>query len=281
MRIRKSKSVRLAAVLAASSLVLAACGDDDDDAAADDRRPRRPPTAPAPAAGGHHRARRRARRRATRSGCGSTAATRPTSSSTTRSASSTRSIPTSRSSSSARSGPGIVEKLTTSLSSSDSPDVVEFGNTQAQAFEAAGAVADLTPHQAELGGDDLLQSLLEAGTYDGKLYAVPYYAGARIMIYRKDLFEAAGVEIPTTLDEMVAAGVALQEANADVPNFSGIYLPGTQLVRGALVPVGQRRRHRHPGERRVGRPARLARLDRRSRVLQDAVRHGQRRTRRR
>ena len=46
------------------------------------------------------------------------------------------------------------------------------------------------------------------------------------MIYRKDLFEAAGIEIPTTLDEMLAAGVALQEANADVPNFSGIYLPG-------------------------------------------------------
>ena len=34
---------------------------------------------------------------------------------------------------------GIVEKLTTSLSSSDSPDVIELGNTQAQAFEAAGA----------------------------------------------------------------------------------------------------------------------------------------------
>ena len=39
---------------------------------------------------------------------------------------------------------GIVEKLTTALSSSDSPDVVELGNTQAQAFEAAGALKDLT-----------------------------------------------------------------------------------------------------------------------------------------
>ena len=68
---------------------------------------------------------------------------------------------------------GIVEKLTTALSSSDSPDLVEFGNTQAQAFEAAGAVADLTAHQEELGGDDLLQSLLEAGTYDGRLFGVP------------------------------------------------------------------------------------------------------------
>ena len=114
---------------------------------------------------------------------------------------------------------------TTALSGSDAPDVVEFGNTQAQAFEAAGALIDLTDKSAELGGDDFLQSLLEAGTYDGKLYAVPYYAGARIMIYRKDLFEESGIEIPTTLDEIVAAGETLKADNADVPNFSGIYLP--------------------------------------------------------
>ena len=85
---------------------------------------------------------------------------------------------------------GIVEKLTTALSSSDSPDVIELGNTQAQAFEAAGALMDLTDKKADLGGDDLLQSLVEAGTYDGKFYGVPYYAGARVMLYRKDLFEA-------------------------------------------------------------------------------------------
>ena len=39
---------------------------------------------------------------------------------------------------------GLVEKLTTALSGSDAPDIVEFGNTQAQTFEAAGAVADLS-----------------------------------------------------------------------------------------------------------------------------------------
>jgi N,N'-diacetylchitobiose transport system substrate-binding protein len=121
---------------------------------------------------------------------------------------------------------GLVEKLTTALSGNDAPDIVEFGNTQAQTFEAAGAVADLSDKAADLGGDDFLTSLLEAGTYDGKLYAVPYYAGARIVVYRKDLFEAAGIEIPTTLEEFLAAGVALKEANAETPNFSGIYLPG-------------------------------------------------------
>ena len=121
---------------------------------------------------------------------------------------------------------GIVEKLTTALSSSDSPDVVELGNTQAQAFEAAGALEDLTAKKADLGGDDLLQSLAEAGTYKDKFYGVPYYAGARVVLYRKDLFAKSGLQVPKTLDEFLAAGVKLKTDNAATPNFSGIYLPG-------------------------------------------------------
>jgi N,N'-diacetylchitobiose transport system substrate-binding protein len=121
---------------------------------------------------------------------------------------------------------GIVERLTTALSSDDSPDVVELGNTQAQTFEAAGALLDLTEFRDRLGGEDLLQSLVESGTYDGRFFGVPYYAGARIVVYRTDLFEAAGLEVPTTIQEFVEAGVALRQANASTPNFSGIFFPG-------------------------------------------------------
>jgi N,N'-diacetylchitobiose transport system substrate-binding protein len=121
---------------------------------------------------------------------------------------------------------GLVEKLTTALSSSDSPDVVELGNTQAQTFEAAGALRDLTDKKADLGGDDLVQSLVEAGTYDGKFYGVPYYGGARIVVYRKDLFAKSGLQVPTTTQEFVAAGVKLKQDNAAVKSFSGIYFPG-------------------------------------------------------
>src|SRR5262245_16998399 len=121
---------------------------------------------------------------------------------------------------------GLVERLTTALSSSDSPDVVELGNTQAQAFEAAGALQDLTAQKAALGGEDLLQSLVEAGTYNGKFYGVPYYAGARIVVYRTDLLAQSGLKVPTTLEEFIQAGVKLQQDNAETPGFSGIYFPG-------------------------------------------------------
>ena len=121
---------------------------------------------------------------------------------------------------------GIVEKLTTALSSSDSPDVIELGNTQAQAFEAAGALKDLTASKAALGGDDLLQSLVEAGTYNGQFFGVPYYAGARVVLYRKDLFAKSGITVPTTIDELLAAATKLKTDNAATAGFSGMYLPG-------------------------------------------------------
>jgi N,N'-diacetylchitobiose transport system substrate-binding protein len=121
---------------------------------------------------------------------------------------------------------GLVNRLDNVLPTDDSPDIFEVGNTQAQGFEAAGAMVDLTEVKGDLGGDDLVDSLVEAGTYDGQFYGVPYYGGARIVVYRKDLFEKAGLSVPTTLGEFVEAGKALKADNADVPNFSGIYFPG-------------------------------------------------------
>jgi len=121
---------------------------------------------------------------------------------------------------------GIVDRLTNVLPTKDSPDIVEMGNTQAQAFEAAGALVDLSDAKKDLGGDDLVDSLVEAGTHDGQFYGVPYYGGARIVVYRKDLFDKSGLKVPTTMEEFVAAGKKLKADNKDVPNFSGIYFPG-------------------------------------------------------
>jgi len=118
---------------------------------------------------------------------------------------------------------GLVDKLTTNLSGSDSPDVVEVGNTQAAAFTSSGAFLDLTDKYEELGGDDLLPGFVEAGSYDGKFFAAPYYSGSRLVFYKKDALGAAGLAVPTTLEEYVANGEALAAAN---PGKSGIWWPG-------------------------------------------------------
>ena len=118
---------------------------------------------------------------------------------------------------------GLVDLLTTSLSGSDSPDVVEVGNTQAAAFTSAGAFLDLTGDYDSLGGDDLLPGFVEAGSYDGKFYAAPLYSGARLVFYKKDALADAGLEVPTTLDQYISNAETLATKN---PGKSGLWWPG-------------------------------------------------------
>ena len=82
---------------------------------------------------------------------------------------------------------------------------------------------DLTDKYDELGGDDLLPGFVEIGTYDDKFYAAPYYSGARLVFYRKDMYQKAGLSVPTTLEEYIANGKALA---AEFPGVSGVYFPG-------------------------------------------------------
>ena len=128
---------------------------------------------------------------------------------------------------------GLVERLTTALTSeSETPDVVEVGNTQAPTFTSAGAFADLTGDLGDLGGDDLLPGFVDAATVDGSTFAVPYYAGSKYVFYRKDLFEAAGLSVPTTMDEFVQTAIDLKKANPDPATFSGFWFPGQDWRNG-------------------------------------------------
>ncbi|MFJ1752296.1 extracellular solute-binding protein [Kitasatospora sp. NPDC088134] len=121
-------------------------------------------------------------------------------------------------------------KLDTALLSGNAPDALEVGNTQAAKYIEAGSFVDLTSVKGQFDNSDKwLDSLAASGqSGDGtKTYAVPYYAGARVLIYRKDLFAAAGVaQAPTTLEELKAALTKVKAANASVPGFSALYLPG-------------------------------------------------------
>ncbi|GAB3197952.1 sugar ABC transporter substrate-binding protein [Nocardioides hungaricus] len=129
---------------------------------------------------------------------------------------------------------GLVERLTTALSSeSETPDVVEIGNTQAPTFTSAGAFSPLTDQLGDLGGDDLLPGFVDGATVDGETYAVPYYAGSKYIFYRKDLLAKAGLEVPTTMSEFVDAAVALKKANPKPANFSGFWFPGQDWRNGA------------------------------------------------
>ncbi|MEU4046360.1 extracellular solute-binding protein [Streptomyces antibioticus] len=118
---------------------------------------------------------------------------------------------------------GIGEKVTAALASNDAPDVIETGNTQVAQFAQSGGLLDLSDKVDELGGKDWLRGLAEPGAYEGKQYGIPYYAANRVVIYRTDLFEKAGVDPAAvkTRDQWITATEKLDKAGTQ-----GIYLPG-------------------------------------------------------
>jgi N,N'-diacetylchitobiose transport system substrate-binding protein len=112
--------------------------------------------------------------------------------------------------------------------SSGIPDVIEMGNTQTASYMAAGALKDLSSDKSKFTNSDSWQKgLADTASYDGKLYAVPYYGGVRVVIYRKDLWSKAGVTSPpTTLHELFSDLGKVKKANASDSKFSAFYMPG-------------------------------------------------------
>ena len=122
---------------------------------------------------------------------------------------------------------GIQDKLTTALASQDPPDVIELGNTQAPSFAADGVLTDLSGDVSDLGGDQWLESLKDSGEWDGKQYATPFYAANRVVLYRTDMFQQAGIaSAPTSRAEWLDAITKLKAKFGSDPQFQSLYLPG-------------------------------------------------------
>ncbi|MBE6971656.1 MAG: extracellular solute-binding protein [Ruminococcaceae bacterium] len=60
------------------------------------------------------------------------------------------------------------------------------------------------------------QSFLDQSVVDGEVWAIPDLASARAMYYNKDILDAAGVEVPTTWDELKAACEKIKAYDANI-----------------------------------------------------------------
>jgi N,N'-diacetylchitobiose transport system substrate-binding protein len=123
----------------------------------------------------------------------------------------------------------ILAKVDASLAGGNAPDVLELGNTQTVKYMAAGAMTDITSQKGSFPNSRTwLKGLTDSVTFNGKLYGVPYYAGARAVIYNVDLYRQAGISTraPLTVDQWAANGRKLMKKFGRDRNFSAFYFPG-------------------------------------------------------
>ena len=120
-----------------------------------------------------------------------------------------------------------LQKFDATIAGNSTPDVIEMGNTEMTKYMAAGAFADLSGAKGTFQNSaNWLSGLAKSGQFGGKTYGIPYYAGSRVITYRSDLFQKAGIkQPPTSLAQFEAAMVKIGKQNK-LKGFSPLYVGG-------------------------------------------------------
>jgi multiple sugar transport system substrate-binding protein len=115
------------------------------------------------------------------------------------------------------------QKIASAIAAKQTPDVSMLGTTWMGEFAKTGA---LDPVPADLiKKDDFFPGAWDTGVVDDTPYSVPWYVETRLIYYRKDLAERAGVTVPAKSWEELTAMAQAMKTKAGAQ--SGLYLqPG-------------------------------------------------------
>ncbi|MGD6831816.1 ABC transporter substrate-binding protein [Sutcliffiella halmapala] len=103
-----------------------------------------------------------------------------------------------------------MDVIKTRLIGNEAPDVFYLDAFEAPALIETGVLEPLDDYVTdEFDVDDFEKPLLEAFQKDGKTYGFPKDYSTLGLFYNKKMFEEAGVEVPTTWEEMREASKAL------------------------------------------------------------------------
>lgn len=122
-------------------------------------------------------------------------------------------------------------------------DIVTIGSYEVPIWGANGWLTDLAPkatEDADYDVDDLFEPVRKSVSVDDKMFAAPFYGESSFLMYRKDLFEAAGLEMPEkpTWDQVAEFAKKLNkpaEKQAGIclrgkPGWGEFFAPATTVV---------------------------------------------------
>lgn len=105
------------------------------------------------------------------------------------------------------------DRIATAIAGGETPDVSMLGTTWVGEFAATGAF-EPTP-EGLVDESSFFVGSWDTTIVDDVAYGVPWYVDTRVLYYRTDFAEQAGVEPPETWDEYKEFAAALQTAGAE------------------------------------------------------------------
>ncbi len=127
----------------------------------------------------------------------------------------------------------LQNKIQTAVTSGQGPDVVSIGNTWATSLQATGAFQEFGASEMKaIGGADKFADVpLSTGGAPGKtVTSVPLFGFAYGLYYNKKMFADAGLQPPTTWEDLVSDAKQLTDPSKDV---YGISLVGSSYAENA------------------------------------------------
>lgn len=118
------------------------------------------------------------------------------------------------------------ERVTTDIATNGGQyDIMTIGNYEVPIWAKQGWLLPLEKLGDKYDVNDMLPSIRGGLTVEGKLYAAPFYGESAMIMYRKDLFEKAGLKMPEnpTWEFIGDAARKITDRKADV---NGICLRG-------------------------------------------------------
>ncbi len=118
------------------------------------------------------------------------------------------------------------QRVTTDITTNGGQfDIMTIGMYETPIWGANDWLVPLDDLSAEYDVADILPAMAGGLSYDGTLYAAPFYGESSMVMYRTDLMEAAGLEMPTapTWDFIREAAAAMTDRDAEI---NGICLRG-------------------------------------------------------
>ncbi|MGB3553771.1 MAG: extracellular solute-binding protein, partial [Jannaschia sp.] len=111
------------------------------------------------------------------------------------------------------------QRVTTDIATNGGQyDVMTIGTYEVPIWANQGWLTSLNDLPAEYDIDDILPAIRGGLSVDGELYAAPFYGESSMVMYRTDLMEAAGLEMPEapTWDFIREAAAAMTDKDAEI-----------------------------------------------------------------
>jgi len=114
---------------------------------------------------------------------------------------------------------------------SDSYDIIHNDRLYAAGYAANDYIYSLDDFAADskinqyYDPTDFVPAYLNACKVGDKLYGLPVYGESTFLMYRKDLFEQDGIQVPATMDQLVEAAKAIKEKSNG--QIAGITMRGS------------------------------------------------------